>query len=76
MYMVHDTLQVCRKSFLSMRVTPPPLFGTPGHFKRYSGCRGLVRRMPLLEQTRFRCHELKSKMYFRTKTVKIHRIII
>ena len=33
----------------------------PGHFKRYSGCRGLVRRMPPMEQTRIGCHELKSK---------------
>ena len=54
-----------------------PLFGTPdaGHFKRYSGCRELVRRMSLLEQTIFGCHKLKSKTYFRTKTVEIHQII-
>ena len=36
----------------------------PDHFKRYSGCRGLVRRMPLLEQTRFGCHEFKKVNFF------------
>jgi len=29
----------------------------------------------LLEQTRFGCHELKSKNDFRTKTGEIHQII-
>ena len=45
-----------------------PLLGTPdtGHFKRYSRCRDLVRRMPVLEQTRFGCHELKSKNNYYT----------
>ena len=58
------------------KVKPPFLLcRIPGHFKRYSGCRGLVRRMPTLKQTRFGCHELKSKNYFRTKTVEIHQII-
>jgi len=36
---------------------------------------GLVRRMPLLEQTRFRCYELKNKYHFRTKTGELHQVI-
>jgi len=56
-----------------MRVNPPILVRhIPGHFKRYSRCRGLVRRIQLLEQTRFGCYELKSKN--RTKTVLINRL--
>jgi len=47
----------------------------PGYFKRYSGCRGLVRRMPLLEQTRFGCPELANKYDFRTKTGELHQVI-
>ena len=39
----------------------------PGNCKLYSGCRGSVSRMPLLEQTRFGCHELKSKNNYRIK---------
>ena len=52
-----------------------PLFGTPGHFRRNSRWQRLVRRMPLLEQTRFGYHELKNRNDFRTKTVEIHQII-
>ena len=57
-----------------MRVTPPPSIGAQDAvlFKRYSGCRGLVRRMPFVEQTRFGCHELKSKNMF----YKIYKICL
>ena len=59
-----------------VRAKPPVLVRRmPGHFRRYSGCRGLVRRIPLLDQTRFGCHELKNKSDFRTKTVENHQII-
>ena len=65
------------KYYGTRRVNPPSFLvhQMPGLLKRYSGCRGLVRHMPLLEQTRFGCHELKSKNDFRTKTVELHQII-
>ena len=33
----------------------------------YCRCRGLICRMPLLEQTRFGCHDLKSKTFLEQK---------
>ena len=49
-------------NYVYMRVKPPFLVRRmPVLFKRYSGCRSLVRRMPLVEQTRFGCLEYKSK---------------
>ena len=53
----------------------PPFWYAICHFKWYFGGRGLVRRMPLLEKTRFGCHYLKSKKRFRTKAVLINRIL-
>ena len=54
--------------FMRVNLPPPP-------FLWYSGCPGLVRRMPLLEQTRIGCHYLKSKNICRTKTVLINRLL-
>ena len=45
MVVVRDGVFGC---YGKMRVKPPFLEPRmPGHFKRYSGCRDLVRRMPL-----------------------------
>ena len=54
------SIQFCVMKRNTMRVKNPFLVRQmPGHFKRYSACRVWY------EQTRFECHDLKSKTDFR-----------